>query len=119
MKSKRLFIMVAVFLIAVFGVSAAVGMPVRAAGTEDFVESDAVAAVTEGTVEPDAGTEDALELLRAGAAKAERADGRIYTDSELCSMAKYFYMRTSESGVYPTIVEIEEQQDGNRLISLW
>ena len=119
MKSKRLFIMVAVFLIAVFGVSAAVGMPVRAAGTEDYVESDAVAAVTEGTVEPDAGTEDALELLRAGATKAERADGRIYTDSELCSMAKYFYMRTSESGVYPTIVEIEEQQDGNRLISLW
>ena len=53
------------------------------------------------------------------AAKAENADQREYSDTELCSMAKYFYMRTSESGVYPTIVEIEEQQDGNRLISLW
>lgn len=130
MKSKRLFIVIAVFLIAIIGVSAAAGMPVRAAGTEDSVGADAVAAVTEGTVEsdavaavteaavePDAGTENVLGL-RAGAAKAERADGRIYTDSELCSMAKYFYMRTSESGVYPAIVEIE-QQDGNRLISLW
>ena len=34
-------------------------------------------------------------------------------------MAKYFYMRTSESRAYPIQVQIEEQKDGTRLISLW
>ena len=84
MKSKRLFIIIAVFLIAVSGVSTAAGMQVQA-----------------------------------GAAKAENADQRVYTDSELCSMAKYYYMRTSDSRVYPADVEIEHQQDDTCLISLW
>ena len=82
MKSKRLFIIIAVLLIAVFGVSPAAGMTVQAA-------------------------------------KAEKADQRAYTDTELCSMAKYFYMRTSESRTYPAEAEIEQQKDGTRLISLW
>ena len=97
MKSKRLFIIMTVFLIAVSGVSTAAGMRVQAAGNEETLELRA----------------------QASAAKAENADQRVYTDSELCSMAKYYYMRTSSSRVYPAVVEIEHKEDDTCLISLW
>ena len=86
--------MIAVLLAAVFSVSAATGMRVQAAAPE------------------------AALGFSAQAAKAEGAGLRPYTETELCCMAKYYYMRTSQSGVYPTEVEIE-QQDGNYLISVW
>ena len=95
MKSKRLFIIIAVLLVSIFGVSPAALMRVQAAESEKAVGAGAMAA------------------------KAENADQREYSDTELCSMAKYFYMRTSESRAYPIQVQIEEQKDGTRLISLW
>ena len=73
MKSKRLFIIIAVLLVSIFGVSPAALMRVQAAESEKAVGAGAMAA------------------------KAENADQREYSDTELCSMAKYFYMRTSES----------------------
>ena len=81
MKSKRLFIIAAAFLLGILSVGGA-GMSAQAA-------------------------------------KAEKSGQRVYTDTELGCMAKYYYMRTGAGKVYPAAAVVEEQKDGTWQISLW
>ena len=101
MSFKNIFIMAAVLILCVSGISAQASE--TAAGTQ---ASEELAGTQAGRA--------AQAAVKGGA----RAQQTVYTPQDLCSMAKYYYKKTAGSGFYPPEAVCTEESDGTYTINL-
>ena len=103
MSTKRLFILAAVLIICCSGFSA------QAAESK----SGAQAAQAAGSNTDAQASETGAKQKRSG-----KTQLTVYTPQQLCSMAKYYYKKTSKDGYYPPEADCREEQDGTYTIDL-
>ena len=107
MSFKRVFIMTAVLILCISGIRT------QAAETKASAQASQI-----GTTVQKPQTEAAAQVSATGTKKTVKTNKGTYTSQELCSMAKYYYKKTSKDGYYPPIAECTEEADGTYTIGL-